>query len=86
MHKMTHAGLGAFAFAAALATVPAALAFQCPQDMAKIDAALRTAQLSDADKAKVTEYRQAGEEAHRAGRHQESVDTLAKAMEILKIK
>ena len=62
-----------------------AFAFQCPGDIAKIDAALQTAQLSDADKAKVTELRNKGEELHAAGQHQESVDTLAEALKILGI-
>lgn len=73
------------ALALALTTGPA-LAFHCPADMAKIDTAMRTAQLSAADKTKVQEYRKAGEDLHKAGKHQESVDTLAKAMAILKIK
>ncbi len=63
-----------------------AFAFHCPQDMAKIDAAMKTAQLSAADKTKVSDYRKRGEELHKAGKHQESVDTLAKAMAVLKIK
>jgi len=71
-----------FAAILAVSTSPA-FAFQCPGDMAKIDAALQTAQLSDADKAKVTELRAKGEELHSAGQHQESVDTLAEAMKIL---
>lgn len=63
-----------------------AYAFHCPQDMAKIDAAMKTAQLSPADKAKVETYRKEGEALHKAGKHQESVDTLAKAMAILNTK
>jgi hypothetical protein len=63
-----------------------AIAFHCPKDMAKIDAAMKTAQLSSADKAKVETYRKDGEALHKAGNHQESVDTLAKAMRILNIK
>jgi hypothetical protein len=63
-----------------------ALAFHCPKDMAKIDAAMKTAQLSPADKSKVETYRKEGEALHKAGKHQESVDTLAKAMQILDIK
>jgi hypothetical protein len=86
MKKSMHSGLFALAVAVVFSFVSAAVAFHCPQDMAKIDAAMQTAQLSDADKAKVMEYRKAGEDAHNAGRHQESVDTLAKAMDILKIK
>jgi hypothetical protein len=33
----------------------------------------------------VKKYREEGEALHKAGKHQESVDTLAKAMKILKI-
>ena len=63
-----------------------ALAFHCPQDMAKIDAALaKNPQLAAADMAEVKKLRAEGETLHKAGKHQESVDTLAKAMEILGI-
>ena len=63
-----------------------AFAFHCPADMAKIDAAMKTAQLSPADQAQVQAYRKDGEALHKEGKHQQSVDTLAKAMAILKIK
>jgi hypothetical protein len=63
-----------------------ALAFHCPKDMAKIDAAMKTAQLSPEDNAKVETYREEGEALHKAGKHQESINTLAKAMQILDIK
>lgn len=69
----------------ALAAAPA-FARQCPQDMAKIDAALKTAQLSPADKTQVEQYRKQGEELHNAGKHPESEATLAKAKSILSIK
>jgi hypothetical protein len=72
------------AAALALFSVPAS-AFQCPSDMAKIDAALKTATLSDADKAKVTDLRAKGEALHTEGKHQESVDTLAEAKKMLGI-
>ncbi len=73
--------------AAALAAAPAALAFHCPADMAKIDAALAKNPKLAADKmAEVKKYRADGESLHKAGKHQESVDTLAKAMKILDIK
>jgi uncharacterized protein len=76
--------LGAAAVMVMLATP--AFAFHCPKDMAKIDAAMAAnPDISDADKAKVTELRQKGEELHKAGNHQESVDTLAEAMAILGI-
>lgn len=73
------------ALAATLLASPA-FAFHCPQDMAAIDAAMKTAQLSDADKAKVTELRAKGEEQHKAGDHAASVKTLGEAKQILGIK
>jgi hypothetical protein len=73
------------ALAFALAFASPALAFHCPADMAAIDAALETAELSEADLAKVKELRAQGEELHEAGQHQEAVDTLAEAMAILGI-
>jgi hypothetical protein len=54
-------------------------------DMSKIDAAMQTAQLSDADKTKVTELRAKGEELHNSGNHAESVETLGQAKGILEI-
>ena len=65
-------------------SVPA-VASQCPGDMSKIDAAMQTAQLSDADKAKVMELRAKGEELHGSGNHAESVKTLGEAKTILGI-
>jgi len=73
------------AFALLLAVASPAYAFHCPADMAKIDAALETAQLSEADLAKVKDLRAKGEEFHAAGQHQESVDVLAEAMALLGI-
>jgi hypothetical protein len=60
-----------------------AFATQCPAMMSKIDAALQTAQLSDADKAKVAELRKKGEEQHAAGQHAESEASLGEALKIL---
>jgi hypothetical protein len=72
--------------AAALAlTSAAAFAFHCPADMKKIDAAMSKAKLSPAQMAEVKKYRSEGEAFHKAGKHQDSVDTLAKAMKILNI-
>ncbi len=63
-----------------------AFAFHCPADMAKIDAALAAnPSLSAEQLAEVQRLRAEGESYHQAGQHQESVDTLAKAMEILGI-
>ena len=60
-----------------------AQASQCPVDMGKIDAAMKTAQLSDADKAKVMELRAKGEQLHKSGNHADSVKTLGKAKMML---
>ena len=71
----------ALAFASA-----SALAFHCPADMRKIDAALaKSPKLSAQQMNDVKKYRADGEALHKAGKHQESVDTLAKAMKILNI-
>ena len=61
-----------------------AFAFHCPADMKKIDEALaKNPQLSAEQMAEVKKLRAEGEALHNAGKHQESVDTLAKAMKIL---
>jgi hypothetical protein len=68
------------------ATSTVALAFHCPQDMKKIDAAMaKSPQLSAEQAAEVKRLRAEGESLHKAGKHQESVDTLAKAMKLLSI-
>jgi isopropylmalate/homocitrate/citramalate synthase len=65
----------------------AALAFHCPADMKKIDDALsKYPKLSAAQMADVKKFRAEGEAFHKAGKHQDSVDTLAKAMKILDVK
>ena len=75
----------ALLIALALASATA-LAFHCPADMKKIDEALaKNPPLSAAQLAEVKKYRADGEALHNAGKHQESVDTLARAMAILKI-
>ena len=72
--------------AAALALASgSALAMHCPQDMKAIDEAMPKAKLSDAQSAEVKKLRAEGETLHKAGKHQESVDTLAKAKKILGI-
>lgn len=63
-----------------------AFAFHCPADMKKIDAALaKHPNLTAAQMSEVKKYRAEGEAYHKAGKHQESVDTLARAMKILNI-
>lgn len=72
--------------AAALAFAgSSAFAFHCPVDMKAIDAALPNAKVSEAQVAEVRKLRAEGESLHKAGKHQESVDTLAKAKKILGI-
>jgi len=77
-----------FALVVALALASsAAFAFHCPADMKKIDEALaKNPQLSSEQMAEVKKSRAEGETLHKAGKHQESVDTLARAMKILDIK
>jgi len=71
----------------ALLFAGSAFAFHCPADMKKIDAALaKSPKISEAQMAEVKKYRSEGEALHKAGKHQESVDTLAKAMKILDVK
>jgi hypothetical protein len=76
-----------FAAAAVLVALTApAFANHCPKDMAAIDAALaKNPQLSADQLAQVKKLRADGEALHKAGKHQESVDALQKAEDILKI-
>jgi hypothetical protein len=67
------------------AYVGPAFARQCPQDMAAIDKALQTAQISASDKQKVMDLRKQGEELHKAGNHPESEKVLDQAKKMLKI-
>ena len=63
-----------------------AFAMHCPADMKKIDAALeKKPTLTMEQAAEVKKLRADGEVLHKAGKHQESVDTLGKAMKILGI-
>jgi hypothetical protein len=74
-------------FAALVSASAVAFAFHCPADMKKIDEALaKNPTLTKEQMAEVTKYRSEGEALHKAGKHQESVDTLAKAMKILDVK
>lgn len=74
-------------FVFTMLTSASALAFHCPLDMKKIDEALaKKPQLSQAQMNEVKKYRGEGEALHKSGKHQDSVDTLAKAMKILNIK
>jgi len=72
--------------AAAMLAAGSAYAFHCPADMAKIDAALaKNPKLTPAQLDEVKKQRADGEALHKAGKHQESVDTLSKAMKTLSI-
>ena len=72
--------------AGALMASGAAFAFHCPADMKKIDEALaKNPTLTAEQMAEVKKLRADGEVLHKAGKHQESIDTLAKAMKILSI-
>ena len=82
---MTKLRLALFAGGVLLGLATPAFAFQCPADMAAIDEALQTAALSEEQKQRVQELRAEGERLHEEGRHQESVDTLAQAKDLLGI-
>ncbi len=76
----------AVALSLALAST-GAFAFHCPAEMKKIDDALaKNPKLSAAQMSDVKKYRADGETLHKAAKHQESLDTLAKAMAILGVK
>nr|WP_313954203.1 hypothetical protein [Accumulibacter sp.] len=61
-----------------------AFAFHCPADMKKIDEALaKNPKLTVEQMSEVKNLRAEGEVLHKAGKHQESVETLGKAMKIL---
>lgn len=67
-----------------LAMAPvAAFAAMCPALMGEIDAALPAAQITDEQRAQVTELRQKGADLHAAGDHDGSVAALNEAREIL---
>jgi len=71
-------------FCTLLVASASAFAFHCPADMKKIDEALgKKPALSAAQMSEVKKSRADGEALHKAGKHQESVDTLAKAMKLL---
>lgn len=79
MKTTTFALLGGLALASSQA-----FAFHCPMDMKKIDEALaKNPALSAAQMAEVKKLRAEGETLHKAGKHQESVDSLGKAMKLL---
>ncbi len=72
------------AFALTAFTVPA-LASQCPSEIAKVDAALPTAKVTETVKERVKELRDEAAKLHDGGKHQQSVQTLAEAKVLLGI-
>lgn len=73
--------------AALLMSAGTALAAHCPMEMKSIDEALaKNPKLSEEQMAEVKKYRAEGEAQHKAGKHAESVATLAKAQKILGVK
>lgn len=61
-----------------------ALAYHCPVDVGKIDEALAGDHgLSEMQVSEVESLRNEGEELHNAGNHDEALDKLHEAMEIL---
>ncbi len=76
------------AVAAALVLVSTpALAFHCPSDIAKIDKALAAGPKLSADRiAEAKALRDEGASFHGNGLHAKAVRTLAKALDILKVK
>ena len=61
-----------------------AFAGSCPKHMKAIDEALaKNPKLSAAQMSDVKKFRAEGETMHKAGKHQDSVDALAKAEKIL---
>ena len=74
-------------FASTLFAAGTAFGFHCPQDMKKIDDAMaQNPKLTTAQLDEVKKYRAEGEVLHKAGKHQEAIDTLEKAEKILGIK
>ena len=68
----------------ALATLSApALARECPTHVRKIDAALATASLGQEQKAEVQRLRDEGQRLHGEGKHDESMEALARAERML---
>lgn len=61
-----------------------AFAMHCPKEMKSIDDALaKNPKLTEAQMKDVKASRAKGEELHKAGKHAESIDELAKAQKIL---
>ncbi len=74
-----------FAAGLVVALSAPAFAFQCPSDIAKINEAMASASLSEEQMAQVKEMVAQGQQLHEAGKHQEAVDILAQAKQIVGI-
>lgn len=73
----------ALLLAAALLSTPV-FAMHCPQEMAKIDALLKSDPPADAEVlAEVQRLRAEGEQLHKSGNHGESVKVLEEALNLL---
>lgn len=60
------------------------LAMHCPMDMAKIDSMLESNPPTDTEVLeRVAELRAEGEELHNAGDHEQAVEVLGEALELL---
>ena len=57
-----------------------ALAYHCPADVKAIDNALSKSNLTATQKSEVMKLRDEGEAQHKAGKHQDAVNTLSDAM------
>ena len=80
MKKLT---IAAAAVAAILVAAPA-WASSCPRHMSEIDAKIAAnPQVAQQDLAQAKQLRAQGEEFHKAGKHQESMDALAAAKKLL---
>lgn len=81
----------AWLLAGMLAVAPAAWAHNCPNLMKEIDEILESTPTLDEEtivdeemRKSVKELRAEGEELHEAGKHSESVETLERALTLLK--
>lgn len=75
------------ALAAALGIAAPAFAMHCPADMKAIDEALaKNPQMSAAQMNEIKKLRADGETQHKAGQHQQSMDSLGKAKAMMGIK
>lgn len=71
------------AAAVLIALAGPAFAGQCPSLVKQVDEKLQSAQLSEADKAKVMDLRNKGEAQHAAGDHAASEASLNEALAML---